>query len=109
MAASALRSNSSGGASGLGIEGDANAERHVDFAAIDRDELRGVAHDVLAAALNIAGGADFGHHDDELVATRQRRRTARGLLICVDRWHEGAGEKWRTRERGSGSREVARA
>lgn len=34
--------------------------------------LRGVANDLLAAALHVLGGAEIGHHDDELVSAHAR-------------------------------------
>lgn len=51
---------------------DADTESHVDFPAADLYGLGGIANNLVAAALNVLYGTEFGHHNDELVSTHPR-------------------------------------
>ena len=52
----------------LGKDRDADAEGQADLSAADLDGMGGAANDLFGAAFNVSQGAEFGHHDDELVS-----------------------------------------
>lgn len=60
------------GAAALGKDGDADAEGQANFPAADLNGLGGTANNLFGAMLNVSYGAEFRHHNDELVPTQPR-------------------------------------
>ena len=60
------------GAAVLGKNTDSDAQGETGFPATDLDGPGGVTNDMLAAALDLLYGVEFGHHDDKLVSPHAR-------------------------------------
>ncbi len=63
-----------GGPAVLWKNRDTDAKGQTDFPAADLDGLGGASNNLLAAALNVPPGVNFGHHNDELVSAHARDR-----------------------------------